>query len=40
MIIKIVNLTFGLIVAAGIPLGLLKLAILWANKIDKNNEQS
>ena len=40
MIIKIVNLIIGLIVAAGIPLSLLQLAILWANKIDKKDEQS
>ena len=34
---KVVNLIFGLICAAGIPLGLLKLAILWADKQEKKS---
>ena len=33
---KIINLIIGLIVASGVPLGLLWLAISYANKIDKN----
>lgn len=31
----IINLIFGLVVAAGFPLGLLWLAIQYANKQDK-----
>jgi len=32
---KIINLILGLIVTAGVPLGLLWLAIKFADKIDK-----
>jgi hypothetical protein len=35
---NIINLILGLIAAAGIPLGLLWLAIKYANKIDKNGK--
>ena len=33
---NIINLILGLIATAGIPLGMLWLAIKWADKIDKN----
>ena len=36
---NIINLVLGLVVTAGIPLGLLWLAIKWANIIDKKNKQ-
>ena len=36
---NIINLILGIGVAAAIPLGMLWLAIKWANKIDKNRKQ-
>lgn len=35
---NILWLLLGLIVSAGFPLGILAIAIWWAEKIDKNNK--
>lgn len=40
LLIKILYLIIGVCIAAGIPLGLLGLAIWYANKTEQNGKQS
>jgi hypothetical protein len=40
LVYTIVNLILGVGLAALIPLGMLWLAIKWANKVDRNEKQS